>query len=31
MKIGVVGSEGVVGGACKFGFELLGVIQEMVG
>jgi len=24
MKIGVVGSEGVVGGACKFGFELLG-------
>ena len=24
MKIGVIGSEGVVGGACKFGFELLG-------
>jgi UDPglucose 6-dehydrogenase len=24
MKIGVIGSAGVVGGACKFGFELLG-------
>jgi len=24
MKVGVVGSEGVVGGACSFGFKLLG-------
>lgn len=24
MRVGVIGSEGVVGGACKFGFELLG-------
>ena len=24
MKVSVIGSEGVVGGAAKFGFELLG-------